>query len=276
MTCKICGRPSAAGAKLCPDCRAARKRAYDATITQPLLALTGAGTVSRTLSRLRRDTSPEAKARRAARKAQAAAPDRAVPAAIPVERRNSKRPLLLTLLAIGVALAAIAGWYMPSRAPDQSESFAAPPAVPPAPTQDASDPGAGSGGSLPSAGTAPPAADLAPLPTIVERELVPHSPAPAKPPASRRVSAPPKTAPSPPPDTPPEIEVVRAPPAPVAAPPQPARRIDPWQQMAEAIGRCPSGFLDHVLCEQRVRLQYCDGHWGQVAQCPGGPSVDHN
>jgi hypothetical protein len=91
---------------------------------------------------------------------------------------------------------------------------------------------------------------------------------------SKRVIAAPKATATPT-EAPPEIEVVRAPPAPVAAPP-PARRIDPWQQMAEAIGRCPSGFLDHVLCEQRVRLQYCDGHWGQVAQCPGGPSVDHN
>ncbi|MEO8566245.1 MAG: hypothetical protein ABI541_07655, partial [Betaproteobacteria bacterium] len=72
MSCQICGRRNAPGAKLCPDCRAARKRAYDATITQPLLALAGAGAVSRTLSRLRRsDSSPEAKARRAARKAKA-------------------------------------------------------------------------------------------------------------------------------------------------------------------------------------------------------------
>jgi hypothetical protein len=275
MTCKICGRPSAAGAKLCPDCRAARKRAYDATITQPLMALAGAGTVSRTLSRLRRrDASPEAKARRAARKARAAGADPAAPAAAPEHGPTSKRALLLTLLAIGVALAAVAGWYMPSRAPDQPESFATPPSNPPAPAQDAPDSGAGSAG-LRSVETAPPAADLAPLPTIVERELAPYSPAPVKPPASKRVSPAPKGV-APPPEPPPEIEVVRAPPPPVAAAPQPTPRIDPWQQMAQAIGRCPSGFLDHVLCEQRVRLQYCDGHWGQVAQCPGGPSLDHN
>jgi hypothetical protein len=46
--------------------------------------------------------------------------------------------------------------------------------------------------------------------------------------------------------------------------------------MAAAIARCPDGFLERVICEQRIRLQYCDGHWGQVAQCPGGPSADHN
>ena len=54
MSCQICGRRSAPGTKLCADCRAARKRAYDATITQPLLAMAGAGTVSRTLARLRK------------------------------------------------------------------------------------------------------------------------------------------------------------------------------------------------------------------------------
>ena len=74
MSCQICGRRSAPGAKLCADCRAARKRAFDATITQPLMAMAGGGTVVRTLARLRRaDASPEAKARRAARKAKAAA-----------------------------------------------------------------------------------------------------------------------------------------------------------------------------------------------------------
>ena len=38
MKCQICGRASLPGAKLCSDCRAARKRAFAATVTQPLLA----------------------------------------------------------------------------------------------------------------------------------------------------------------------------------------------------------------------------------------------
>jgi hypothetical protein len=46
--------------------------------------------------------------------------------------------------------------------------------------------------------------------------------------------------------------------------------------MSEAIGRCPAGFLGRVVCEQRVRLQYCEGQWGKVPQCPGGPSADHD
>lgn len=276
MTCKICGRPSAAGAKLCADCRAARKRAYDATITQPLLALAGAGTVSRTLSRLRRsDASPEAKARRAARKAEAAAKAAALPAAAPpaVAKSAQSRSLLWVLLAVGVVLAGVAGWYLPNRAPATSEAGdSASPS--PAPTeQRASNPQPEPANASPAA-SAP--ATLPPLPTIVERELIPYSPAPGKPASAKRVVAAPKTAP-PPPEAPAEAEIVRpAPPAPPAAAPKPAPRIDTWQQMAEAIGRCPEGFLGRVVCEQRVRLQYCEGHWGQVPQCPGGPNVDHN
>ena len=278
MTCKICGRPSPAGAKLCADCRAARKRAYDATITQPLLALAGAGTVSRTLSRLRRsEASPEAKARRAARKAEAAAKVAAVPATAPATVASSakSRSLLWVLLAIGVVLAGVAGWHLPNRPPATSEAGDASTTSPGPSEQRATSPQPEPANARPAA-SAPASATLPPLPAIVERELVPYSPALGKPTGAKRVIAAPKAAP-PPPEPPAEVEIVRAPPlAPPAAAPKAVPRIDPWQQMAEAIGRCPEGFLGRVVCEQRVRLQYCEGHWGQVPQCPGGPNVDHN
>jgi hypothetical protein len=271
MSCQICGRRSAPGAKLCADCRAARKRAYDATITQPLLAMAGAGTVSRTLSRLRRsDSSPEAKAWRAARKAKAAAAA-APPAAVsetsaPVADRS--RSMLWALLAIGVVLAAIAGWYLPTHAPDVPEVGAGSSAAPAAPSQ----PGVEPARMTPSA--TPPTA-LPPLPTIVERELVPYSPAAGKPATTKRGPAP--KAATPPPEAPAEVEIVRVPPSEPAPPvPKPVPRADPWQQMNEAIGRCPAGFLGRVVCEQKVRLQYCEGQWGKVPQCPGGPRADHD
>ncbi|HEX4523277.1 MAG TPA: hypothetical protein VH704_07135, partial [Casimicrobiaceae bacterium] len=209
MSCRICGRSTSPGAKLCADCRAARKRAYDATITQPLLAMVGAGTVSRTLSRLRRsDSSPEAKARRAARKAKAAAvaaPPAAVSeAAAPATARS--RPMLWGLLAIGVVLAAIAGWYLPTRAPDSPEGGAGSSAAPAEHAQPAPE-------AEPARMTPPapsPAAALPPLPTIVERELVPYSPAPAKPAMTKRVPAPKVVAP--PPEAPAAVEIVPAPP----------------------------------------------------------------
>ncbi len=30
-------------------------------------------------------------------------------------------------------------------------------------------------------------------------------------------------------------------------------------------------FLGRIVCEQRVRFDYCDGYWGQKVQCPGNP-----
>jgi hypothetical protein len=272
MSCQICGRSSAPGAKLCPDCRAARKRAYDATITQPLLALAGAGTVSRTLSRLRRDSSPEAKARRAARKAKAAA--NATPAATVSEAAAApyrfSRSILWAMLAIGVVVAAIAGWHLPTRAPEPPDAGAPSSATPAAAIQPASDAAARIN---PSATSAP--AALPPLPTIVERELVPHAPAAVKPVTPKRVNPAPKAL-SPPPEAPAEVEIVKAPPAPAPPAPQLPVRVDPWQQMSEAIGRCPAEFLGRVVCEQKVRLQYCEGQWGRAPQCPGGPGADHN
>jgi hypothetical protein len=46
--------------------------------------------------------------------------------------------------------------------------------------------------------------------------------------------------------------------------------------MADAIAQCGrEGFFAGVVCEQRVRLQYCEGHWGQAAQCPNGIVNEH-
>src|SRR6202790_1052176 len=42
MRCLICGRQSPPGAKRCLDCKSARKRPFDATVPQPLLAAAGA------------------------------------------------------------------------------------------------------------------------------------------------------------------------------------------------------------------------------------------
>jgi hypothetical protein len=51
---------------------------------------------------------------------------------------------------------------------------------------------------------------------------------------------------------------------------------DHWAQFAEDLHRCErESFLSRVVCDQRVRLRYCDGYWGKVAQCPGGmPNPD--
>jgi hypothetical protein len=44
---------------------------------------------------------------------------------------------------------------------------------------------------------------------------------------------------------------------------------DRWQAMAGALAQCErEGAIAGLICGQRVRLRYCDGHWGEVAQCP--------
>jgi hypothetical protein len=41
--------------------------------------------------------------------------------------------------------------------------------------------------------------------------------------------------------------------------------------MGEELRHCQrESFLSRVVCDQRVRLRFCDGYWGKVAQCPGG------
>jgi hypothetical protein len=38
--------------------------------------------------------------------------------------------------------------------------------------------------------------------------------------------------------------------------------------MANAVAKCADGgFLAGAVCEQKVRLQYCEGAWDKVPQC---------
>jgi hypothetical protein len=67
-----------------------------------------------------------------------------------------------------------------------------------------------------------------------------------------------------------------APKAAPAPPPRPAAPTDRWAQMHDDLQRCTrEDFINRVVCDQRVRLRYCEGYWGKVAQCPGAPSADH-
>jgi hypothetical protein len=69
-------------------------------------------------------------------------------------------------------------------------------------------------------------------------------------------------------------EAVAPPPEPVkiaaVAPPPPRPIPDQWQTMRDALTACDrEGGLGGFICGQRVRVQYCDGYWGKVPQCPG-------
>jgi hypothetical protein len=57
--------------------------------------------------------------------------------------------------------------------------------------------------------------------------------------------------------------------------PTPAAAPDRWQMFSAALGRCNGNLFSKIACEHSVRAQYCDGYWGQAAQCPAGISNDH-
>jgi len=44
--------------------------------------------------------------------------------------------------------------------------------------------------------------------------------------------------------------------------------------LTAAMSRCErENVLVGVVCKERARLQYCEGHWGDAPQCPSsGPS----
>jgi hypothetical protein len=271
MKCRICARECPPGAKLCRDCAAARKRAFAATVTQPLFAAAGAPSVGRPRF------APRPARRRPASKPAATPAGRseAVMAASAADRVAAPRApgvkwLLLALaIASAVVYLLIRVFFAPhaqstaeETAPAGTGSELAPPAVsegasaaPPVPAQLPSAAGEGAAESKPSAGAA-------------LKEAIPKT-------TRRKVAskvAPPVAVPVPPPPAPPEpAPIPRSPPPPVVVAPQ-----DPWQAMNDGLSRCAKGdWFKRNDCEQRLRLQYCPGHWGLVWQCPIGPATDH-
>ena len=182
------------------------------------------------------------------------------------------------MLAVLVAAMVSSGGYLAlrlGRGVDEpgsamAASATAPPASSGLSTQSApheSDPGSAML-RAPQQVSAPPSSD-APKPVVLTGTVKPTPKRSIDPSPELSVSAALRsaTAIEPPPAPAPVLE---APPQPRPAPP------DRWQLMADAIARCSrEDFISGVICEQRVRIDYCDGYWGQVAQCPSGISNDH-
>lgn len=127
--------------------------------------------------------------------------------------------------------------------------------------------------------TEPPASSAQPAGDAVEPGKSPSGTAPK----SEPKAVPPKAAPVPKEARPPAIAPPTQPPPAAPAPvPRPAAVgsgtpdvtppvQDRWVQMGDELRRCQrEDFLSRVVCDQRVRLRFCDGYWGKVAQCPGG------
>jgi len=262
MKCRICGRECPPAAKICRDCASARKRAFAATVTQPLLAAVGAPSVAepRFVPRpTRRRTARAANDPRVGRVATAPRPEASLPLTVVPRRHGRLWFAVAAIMFVAVDITLLRRVGIGTHVSDD-EAPTPPPAA----------------GVVPSAASAPPAPSVAAeappeLPAAEESAVKTVMPRHARKPMPR-VEAPTPAAAEP---TPP------AEPAPVARAPAPPRvveapRQDPWQALNEGLARCGrEGILERMSCEQRLRSQYCGGSWGLVPQCPIGPATDH-
>jgi hypothetical protein len=241
--CAICRKPVLPGVKLCGACRAALKRARQVTVSEELSS---------------------ARPRAQVRRVQA----RKVPATqspAPADRRGaSKRLAAGAGIALAMAIGGLLAFHV-LRSPGPAPAVPAPVAPVPATLE---------------TGTAPDLAAVRAEPKASPSAVAVPRAVPAPPRAAAAKRAPEPAAP--PTDAVPERAQVIEPPAPepkpipVAAPPRPAPAPDRWQLLASATAACASESLfARVVCEERARLQYCEGYWGLVAQCPRGAFADH-
>ena len=65
--------------------------------------------------------------------------------------------------------------------------------------------------------------------------------------------------------------------APVGAPvaeTHKARRPDRWQAMHVSLARCGGDLIARIVCDQHVRRRFCEGHWGEAAECASDVAND--
>ena len=264
MDCTICGKTSLPGAMLCAPCKAALKRARYVTVQDDM----------------RPPSVIDVRRQRRRARAPVARTEAAPPAQLPAARERQSK--LVRRVVIGVVLLVVAlggASYFTQRdlgARSRAESGVAPAIAPEVRHEVAAS------------GAAPGNADAKGVPSAVEQsknvtigaEVAPVTPPSTKlgataavkrtMPANRATFA---TANGDPPDAvapPPEPLVIAA-----APPPTPARPIpDRWQNMREALAQCDrEGVFGGLVCGQRVRIQYCEGYWGKVAQCQGAAAT---
>jgi ribosomal protein L40E len=54
-----------------------------------------------------------------------------------------------------------------------------------------------------------------------------------------------------------------------------ALRPDPWQMMHVSLARCGGDLIARIVCDQRVRRHFCEGHWGEAQECASGVGTEH-
>jgi len=247
--CAICRQPVLTGERLCAPCRSALKRARDSTVSEAMV--------------------PKRRPRRRPEAPRPATPSVATDAATtPPARANwVARGVGLSLVAVLLVgggtwithTRGIAGTIAPrySVAPEESktETIDAAAAARPAPATPADKTPTASVGhddagashtidarALPSTITMP--RGRAETDALAAAAALPVAPLPAP------VVEPPLPAP---------IVVAQAPARPA---------LDPWQRLAAELERCPPDALKRAVCQESLRIEHCEGHWGRVAACP--------
>jgi hypothetical protein len=256
--CRICHGPRLPGARLCGPCKAALKRARQETVSE---ALSPPGIAAEQVKAARR------------RKKSLPAPPPASPA-----RTRWLLPALAIALPALLAGGYLAQWLAHSAAA-HAPSVAVPapvttpaPAVaqPPARTVSGGDSAARE--AKPGATTPAPTPAAGPHPVILNAPIRPAQKRPVESAAVANAIAAARFEGTGEPAVTPPAPVVEAPPPVVEAPPP-----DRWQVMSAAIARCGrEDFIASVICEQRVRFQYCEGQWGQVPQCPSAVNKEYS
>lgn len=253
--CTICGQPAPRGARLCTPCHAALKRAGQRTV-QDLPHY--------------RDPVPRPRRRR---RDPADAGDAEHSGGSPARVTSSDRGRRLVLAAAALAaLAGVAYLGQPQWRASDGTPASADDGVPASPPEAVARP--------------QPVAAVAPAPaTPVTVGAAPPAVRPSR--ATGDVSGaapranPPQSRAEPPtqPTAYPSLEAFgaiaeapRRPPTPPAAAPRPAPPPDRWQQMSDALAQCErEGGFSGFLCDQRTRIDACEGYWGRVPQCPAMP-----
>ena len=256
MTCTICGKSTGPGAMLCRPCKAALKRARNLTVqdfpgTPPSVTMPG-------------DLLPVGRI--------------ALPPTVRSTRSaplsDMRRRWLLAGLAIALLAAAV---YVGTRGIAAQRAAREQAAAVPQAERPAADPVPAVTPTAPDAVDASGTAEFAPgtpAQVLVSDRAHAGQSAPQAPIKAVRVARAPPVAVALPVAPLPDVRatLAEAQPAPAVAPPSAPPAPDRWQMMAESLARCADeGGLSGFFCDQRVRLQSCDGYWGRVAQCPGFP-----
>ena len=54
-----------------------------------------------------------------------------------------------------------------------------------------------------------------------------------------------------------------------------ALRPDSWHVMHVSLARCGGDLIARIVCDQRVRRHFCEGHWGETPECGSGVANEH-